>query len=118
MIEQALRAEPPGRPPEPPGSAELLGQRDWLKAVAIGVIAGGLLRAGFELSVSRSALLFLGAAAGAQDAHAVTLIRLWMLGGVLVTLGAGAFTAVIVRTHPVLWAFVSMACVAIPLLTP
>jgi hypothetical protein len=79
--------------------------------VGIGVAAGLLLRTGFEMTVSQAGFLFLG------DAHAATLVRLWMLGGVLVTLGTGALTALVVRTHQALWVLVSMACVAIPLLT-
>lgn len=82
------------------------------------MVAGLVLRTGFEIAVSRAAFLFLGAAAIGQDAHAATLIRLWMLGGVLITMGTGALTALVVRAHPLLWALVSMACVAIPLLTP
>jgi hypothetical protein len=91
---------------------------DWLKAVAIGVIAGWMLRTTFEMTVSRAGFMFLGAAATGHDVHATTLVRLWLLGGVLMTLGTGALTAVVVRTHRALWALVSMACVAMPLLTP
>jgi hypothetical protein len=89
-----------------------------LKASAIGIAAGALLRTGFEATIGRAGFLFLGAAATGQDAHAATLVRLWLLGGVLVTVGAGACTALVVRTHRVLWLFVSMACIALPLLTP
>jgi hypothetical protein len=89
-----------------------------LKASAIGIAAGAILRTGFEATISRAGFLFLGAAATGQDAHAATLVRLWLLGGVLVALAAGALTAFVVRAHRVLWLFVSMACVALPLLTP
>ncbi len=118
IIEQALRAQPLSTQPEPPSSRELLGRMDWLKAVAIGVIAGLILRTGFEMTVSRAGFLFLGAAASGQDVHAATLVRFWMLGGAVITLGTGALTAVVVRTHRALWVLVSMACVAMPLLTP
>jgi hypothetical protein len=91
---------------------------DMLKASAIGITAGAILRTGFEVTISRTGFLFLGAAATGQDAHAATLVRLWLLGGVLVTVGAGACTVLVVRTHRVLWLLVSMACVALPLLTP
>jgi hypothetical protein len=89
-----------------------------LKASAIGVAAGALIRTGLEMTIGRAGFLFLGAAATGQDAHAAALVRLWLLGGILVTVGAGACTALVVRAHHVLWLFVSMACVALPLLTP
>ncbi len=118
VIEQALRYQPPGTQPEPPSSRELLGRMDWLKAVAVGVTAGLTLRTGFEMTVDRTGLLFLGAAVTGQDAHAAMLVRSWLLGGVLITLGAGAVTSLLVRTQRVLWVLVSMACVAMPLLMP
>ncbi len=77
-----------------------------------------LLRAGLDMTVGRAGLMLLGAMATGQDARAATLIRLWILGGVLATLGCGALTAVLVRRQQALWMLVSMACVALPLLVP
>jgi hypothetical protein len=77
-----------------------------------------ILRTVFEITVSRAGFLFLGAAATGQDAHAATLVRLWLLGGVLVTLGTAGLTAIVVQTNRALWVLVAMACVAGPLLTP
>lgn len=104
--------------PVPASNREPLGRKDWLKAVGIGVTAGLILRTAFEMTASQAGFLFLGAAAAGQDAHAASLVRLWMLGGVLITLGTGALTALVVRAHQTLWVLVSMACAVIPLLTP
>ncbi len=89
-----------------------------LKAAAIGGTVGLLLRAALDITVSRAGLTVLGAVATGQDARAATLIRLWILGAVLATLGSGALTAVLVQRHRALWVLVSMACVALPLLVP
>lgn len=89
-----------------------------LKAAAIGGTVGVLLRAGLDMVVSGAGLTVLGALATGQDARVATLIRLWILGGVLATLGSGALTAVLVRRHEALWVLVSMVCVAVPLLVP
>ena len=91
---------------------------DWLKSIAVGVTAGLILRTGFEMTVDHARLVFLGALMTAQDAHAAMFVRFWLLGGVLITLGAGVLTALLVRTQPIIWMLVSMACVALPLLTP
>ena len=118
LIEQALRHQPSSAHTAPPSGRELLGRIDMLKAAAIGGIVGLLLRAGLDLTASGAGLLVLGTMATGQDARVATLIRLWILGGVLATLGSGALTAVLVRRHQALWVLVSMVCVALPLLVP
>ncbi len=118
LIEQALRHQPSSAHTVPPSSRELLGLSDMFKAAVIGGTVGLLLRAGLDMTVGRAGLMVLGAIATGQDARAATLIRLWILGGVLATLGCGALTAVLVRRQQALWMLVSMACVALPLLVP
>lgn len=118
LIEQALRHQPSGTHTAPPSSRELLDRIDMLKAAAIGGTVGLLLRVALDITVSRAGLTVLGAVATGQDVGAATLIRLWILGAVLATLGSGALTAVLVQRHQALWVLVSMACVALPLLVP
>jgi hypothetical protein len=118
LIEQALRHQSFSTHTAPPSGRELLGRIDMLKAAAIGGIVGLLLRAGLDMTVSGAGLMVLWALATGQDARAATPIRLWILGGVLATLGSGALTAVLVRRHRALWVLVSMVCVALPLLVP
>jgi hypothetical protein len=115
LIQQALRHQPSTAHTAPPSGREPLGHIDLLKAAAIGGLAGLLLRAGLDMTASGTGLMALG---GLADPRAATLIRLWILGGVLATLGSGALTAVVVRRHHALWVLVSMACVALPLLLP
>jgi hypothetical protein len=80
------------------------------------VVGGLILRAGFEMTVNRAGFLLLSAAVSGQEPHLATLARLWLLAGVLVTLGAAALSSMLVREHHPLWMLVAMACVAIPLL--
>jgi hypothetical protein len=108
----------PGSQPELDSGRGLLGGNDWLKATAAGVVGGLILRAGFEITVSRAGFVFLAAAMSGQDPRAALLARAWLLGGVFITLGAAAVAAALVREHRTTWVLVAMACVAIPLLTP
>lgn len=118
MIAEALRHRPSSDHSPPASGREPLGRFDMLKAVAIGGTVGVLLRAALDMVVGGAGLAILGAMAAGLDARAATLIRVWILGGVLATLGSGALTAVLVRRHEALWVLVSMACVAVPLLVP
>ena len=70
------------------------------------------------MTASGTGLIALGGLAAGHDPRAATLMRFWILGGVLATLGSGALTSVVVRRHQALWVLVSMACVALPLLLP
>jgi hypothetical protein len=118
LIQQALRHQPSTAHTAPPSGREPLAHLDMLKAAAIGGLAGLVLRAGLDLAAGGTGLIALGGLGAAHDPRAATLMRLWILGGVLVTLGSGALTAVVVRRHQALWVLVSMACVALPLLLP
>lgn len=91
---------------------------DILKAVGTGSLVGLLLRASLDAAASGTGFTVLAALAAGQDVRVATLIRLWLVGGVLATLASGALAAVLVRRHHALWVLVSMGCAALPLLVP
>lgn len=117
-VAQILPYRPSNSQPAPPSGREPLARMDLLKAAVIGGAIGLLLRAGLDTAMSTMAATALGALASGHEARASTLLRMWVLGGVLATLGSGALTAVLVRRHEALWVLVSMVCVALPLLAP